>query len=104
MPIHPRGKGLHDYLKINGRTRSDFNSDVLGIFSKDVLRKIKACEEGTWEESVPKGVAEIIKKKRLFDSFLVLFKYNEKNTTNFYFFLDSCFLKKIKQKQVKNLS
>ena len=69
MPIHPRVKGLYDYLKTNGRIKDlDFNSDVLGIFSKDVLRKIKACEEGTWEESVPKGVAEIIKRKRLFDS------------------------------------
>mgnify|MGYP001340985295 CR=1 FL=1 len=69
MPIHPRAKGLYDYLKTNGRIKDlDYNSEVLGIFSKDVLKKIKACEEGTWEKSVPKGVAEIIKNKRLFDS------------------------------------
>ena len=69
MPIHPRAKGLYDYLKTNGRIKDlDFNSEVLGIFSKDVLKKIKACEEGTWEKSVPKGVAEIIKNKSLFDS------------------------------------
>jgi len=69
MPIHPRAKGLYDYLKTNGRIKDlNYNSEVLGIFSKDVLKKIKACEEGTWEKSVPKGVAEIIKNKRLFDS------------------------------------
>ena len=69
MPIHPRAKGLYDYLQTNGRIKDlNYNSEVLGIFSKDVLKKIKACEEGTWEKSVPKGVAEIIKNKRLFDS------------------------------------
>tara|TARA_B100001142_G_scaffold290270_1_gene307606 strand:- start:160 stop:1578 length:1419 start_codon:yes stop_codon:yes gene_type:complete len=69
MPIHPRAKGLYEYLHSNGRINDlDYNSDVLGIFSKDVLKKIKACEEGTWENSVPTGVARIIKDNRLFDS------------------------------------
>ena len=69
MPIHPRAQGLYDYLKTNGRIKDlKYNPDVLGIFSKDVLKKIKACEKGTWEDKVPKGVADIIKEKSLFDS------------------------------------
>jgi hypothetical protein len=69
IPIHPRVKGLYNYLHSNGRIKDlEHNADVLSIFSKDVLKKIKACEEGTWENSVPEGVAELIKKKHLFDS------------------------------------
>ena len=69
MPIHPRGKGLYEYLHSNGRINDlDYNSDVLDIFSKDVLKKIKACEEGTWENAVPTGVARIIKENQLFGS------------------------------------
>ena len=32
----------------------------------NVLKKIKSCETGTWENSVPKGVADFIKKRQLF--------------------------------------
>jgi len=67
IPIHPRVKALYNYLYNNGRIKDlEYNPDVLTIFSKDVLKRIKACEEGTWEEQVPEGVAEIIKKKNLF--------------------------------------
>ena len=69
LPIHPRVKGLYNYLESNGRIKDlEYNPDVLSIFSIDVLRKIKACEEGTWEKSVPDGVADLIKEKHLFDS------------------------------------
>ena len=69
IPIHPRVKGLYEHLHTNGRIKDlEYNSSVLSIFSKDVLKRIKACEEGTWEDSVPIGVAEIIKEKQLFDS------------------------------------
>jgi hypothetical protein len=44
----------------------DFNPEVLGIFSREVLKKIKKCEQGNWEDKVPEGVAEIIKEKSLF--------------------------------------
>ena len=43
-----------------------YNPDILGIFSKDILMKIKACETGNWEAAVPKGVADMIKEKSLF--------------------------------------
>tara|TARA_B110000444_G_C18581301_1_gene474085 strand:+ start:95 stop:493 length:399 start_codon:yes stop_codon:yes gene_type:complete len=67
IPIHPRIKALYNYLYNNGRIKDlEYNPDVLTIFSKDVLRKIKACEEGTWEMQVPEGVAKIIKEKNLF--------------------------------------
>jgi len=69
IPIHPRVKGLYNYLHSNGRIEDlNFNPDVLGIFSREILKRIRACEVGTWEDSVPHGVAEIIKEKNLFDS------------------------------------
>ena len=67
IPIHPRIKGLYNYLHSNGRVKDlEFNPNVLGIFSREVLKKIKNCEEGNWEDQVPEGVAEIIKEKALF--------------------------------------
>ena len=69
IPIHPRVKGLYNYLHSNGRIEDlNFHPDVLGIFSREILKRIRACEVGTWEDSVPHGVAEIIKEKNLFDS------------------------------------
>ena len=67
VPIHPRGKSIYQYLYSNKRIEDlNYNSNILDIFSRDVLKKIKACEIGTWEHMVPDGVAEIIKDKSLF--------------------------------------
>ena len=67
IPIHPRVKGLYNYLITNGRIKDlEYNSSILNIFSRNVLKKIKSCETGTWENSVPKGVADFIKKRQLF--------------------------------------
>ena len=67
IPIHPRIKDLYNYLLNNGRLIDlDFNPEVLGIFSREVLKKIKNCDQGNWEDKVPKGVAQIIKEKCLF--------------------------------------
>lgn len=67
IPIHPRIKDLYNYLQSNGRIKDlEYNSEILNIFSRDVLKKIKSCETGTWEDMVPEGVAEIIKDKNLF--------------------------------------
>ena len=67
IPIHPRIKDLYNYLHSNGRIKDlKYNQSVLNIFSKDVLEKIKNCENGTWENMVPDGIAEIIKKRKLF--------------------------------------
>lgn len=67
IPIHPRIKDLYNYLHSNGRIKDlKYDQSVLNIFSKDVLEKIKNCENGTWEDMVPDGIAEIIKKRNLF--------------------------------------
>jgi hypothetical protein len=69
IPIHPRVKDIYNYLHSNGRIEDlAYNPDVLGIFSKDVLQKIKDHKDGSWEGCVPDGVAEIIKEKKLFGS------------------------------------
>ena len=67
LPIHPRTRGLYNYLHSNGRIHDlNYNANILDIFSKDILKKIKACQTGNWEHAVPEGVAEIIKIKSLF--------------------------------------
>ncbi|MDG2139226.1 MAG: TonB-dependent receptor [Flavobacteriales bacterium] len=67
IPIHPRAKSIYKYLFNNKRIEDlNYNSDILNIYSRDVLKKIKSCEEGTWEHMVPKGVSQIIKEKSLF--------------------------------------
>jgi hypothetical protein len=42
-----------------------FDPDILGIFSRDVLKKIKG-EDATWEQMVPAPVAQAIKRRGLF--------------------------------------
>ena len=67
IPIHPRGKSIYEYLFNNKRIEDlNYNSEILNIFSRDVLKKIKSCEIGTWEHMVPDGVSKIIKDKSLF--------------------------------------
>jgi len=67
IPIHPRVRDIYNYLKSNGRIEDlEYNADFLSIFSKEVLKRIKACENGSWEDSVPDGIAEVIKEKKLF--------------------------------------
>lgn len=66
-PIHPRLKPLFDYLVYNKRLVdiSDYRSDVIDIYSKDVLEMIKHGHGG-WEDMVPAYVDTIIKQNRLF--------------------------------------
>ena len=67
IPVHPRVKDLYNYLYSNGRIEDlAFNAEFLNIFSRDVLEKIRNCEKNNWEDQVPEGVAEIIKKRCLF--------------------------------------
>ena len=66
IPIHRRLRPLYDYLLKNGRIKDlKFNDNVLQIFSRDILHKIKKKEDG-WQDGVPEGVSEIISKKKLF--------------------------------------
>ena len=67
IPIHPRVKALYEYLYINKRIEDiNHNSEVLNIFSREVLRLIKDNKQGKWEHMVPEGVDEIIKARCLF--------------------------------------
>jgi hypothetical protein len=42
-----------------------FDTDILHIFSRDVLRRIKE-KDMSWEQMVPSSVVAAIKKRRLF--------------------------------------
>ena len=44
IPIHPRIKDIYNYLHSNGRIEDlNFNSDILGIFSKDIFVQLFFC-------------------------------------------------------------
>ncbi len=67
LKVHPRMKELYKFFKYNGKVVDifDFDQDILHIFSREVLQMIAEGKEG-WEAMLPKGVAEIIKNKKLF--------------------------------------
>ena len=67
LKVHPRMKELYKFFKNNGKLVdiNDFNPEILHIFSRRVLKMIM-CNEPGWEEMLPEGIAEIIKKDRLF--------------------------------------
>jgi hypothetical protein len=61
-------RNLYDHLLENHYIDSivGFNPDILAIFSRDVLQRIKA-KDPSWEKMVPAPVAEAIKKRGLFN-------------------------------------
>jgi hypothetical protein len=67
VKVHPRMKELYKFFKYNGKVMDiiDYDPEIMHIFSRDVLKKITNGEDG-WEEMLPEGVADIIKKKKLF--------------------------------------
>lgn len=67
IKVHPRMKELYKFFKYNGKVMDiiDYDPEILGIFSRDVLKKIVNNKEG-WEELLPDGVARLIKEKHLF--------------------------------------
>jgi hypothetical protein len=60
-------KELYKFFKYNGKVMDiiDYDPEIMHIFSRDVLKKISTGQD-SWEEMLPEGVAEIIKKKKLF--------------------------------------
>ena len=66
-PIHPRLQPLYDYLVFNKRIAdiSDYNPDVLSIFSRQALDSIKQGGE-EWVDMVPDFVDRVIKENCLF--------------------------------------
>lgn len=60
-------KELYKFFAYNGKVVDieTFDKKNLKIFSREVLKQICANEPG-WEENVPEGVPELIKKDNLF--------------------------------------
>lgn len=58
---------LYRHLVARGRIRQldNYNEDVLHIFSRDVLRRIKDGDV-SWEEMVPAEIARVIKERHFF--------------------------------------
>ncbi len=67
LKVHPRMKELYKFFKFNGKVVDidDFNPHHLQVFSREVLKMISIGKTG-WENMLPKGIAEIIKKHKLF--------------------------------------
>ena len=60
-------KELYKFFKYNGKVMDiiDYDPEIMHIFSRDVLKKLTSGEKG-WEEMLPEGIADTIKKKKLF--------------------------------------
>ena len=67
LKVHPRMKELYKFFKFNGKVIDikDYEEKNLDIFSRKILKMICKGETG-WEEMLPEGTAEIIKKEKLF--------------------------------------
>ena len=67
MHVAPHLLNLYAHLLENHYIDSivGFDSNVLGIFSRDVLARIRD-RDPSWEQMVPASVATAIKKRRLF--------------------------------------
>lgn len=67
LKVHPRMKELYKFFAYNGKVIdiTDFERENLKIFSRKVLKLISENKPG-WEEMLPQGIAELIKKDHLF--------------------------------------
>lgn len=67
LKVHPRMKELYKFFAYNGKVVdiTDFDKEHLKIFSREVLKMISDGNSG-WENLLPQGIGEIIKKHQLF--------------------------------------
>jgi hypothetical protein len=67
LKVHENLKELYKYFKHNNRIVDikSYNPAFLGIYSREILRKIASNEAG-WEIQIPEGVAEMIKERGMF--------------------------------------
>lgn len=67
LKVHPRMKELYKFFAYNGKVIdiTDFDKSHLKIFSREVLKMISKNKTG-WEEMLPEGIAEMIKRDCLF--------------------------------------
>jgi hypothetical protein len=68
LQVKPQLRNLYKYLKECGGINAldNFDQACLGIFSREVLGKIKVGDT-SWESMVPERVADVIKDKNYFD-------------------------------------
>jgi hypothetical protein len=68
LEIKPELQQLYSYLKNRGDivALDNFDGEALKVFSRDVLKRIRAGDE-SWESMVPDVVADVIKSKAYFD-------------------------------------
>jgi hypothetical protein len=67
IKVQPELQPLYDYLAGRGSfvNLDNYKPEYLHIFSRDVLRRIAASDD-SWEDMVPREVAEIIKRRGFF--------------------------------------
>ena len=67
VQITPHLRNLYDHLSENHHIDciAGFDREVLGVFSRDVMTRIRDCDS-SWEKMVPPSVATAIKERRLF--------------------------------------
>ncbi len=67
LEVPPQLRPLYEYLRQRGSFvhLDNFKPEYLGIFSRDVLKRISSGED-SWEEMVPPQVADVIRKRGLF--------------------------------------
>lgn len=67
LKVHPRMKELYKFFKYNGRVVDieDYDEDLLGYFSRELLQKISSGEDG-WQKAVPEKTAKMIEEQELF--------------------------------------
>lgn len=68
LKVNENLKELYKYFKLNRRIVDilNHNGDYSTIYSRDILRKIANNETGSWENSLPEGIADLIKERRMF--------------------------------------
>jgi hypothetical protein len=67
LKVHPRMKELYKFFAYNGKVVDieNYDKENLKIFSREVLKQICENQDG-WENNLPEGVPELIKKDNLF--------------------------------------
>ena len=60
-------KDFYKFFKYNGKIVDifDYEQNYLNIFSREILQRIRKNEKG-WEDDLPIGIAEMIKKNQMF--------------------------------------
>ncbi len=67
LKVHPRMKELYKFFKFNGKVVdiTNYQENILDVYSRKVLNMIKSNESG-WDEQLPPGISDLIKRNRLF--------------------------------------